>query len=67
MQHRYFRYVDKICLQVGHVFTDGDEAQWLDLVEKYLPDVEIEADDDDGDDDFEASLYRYIYYWLLAT
>lgn len=37
----------------------GQDAEWEKLVEKYLPDVELETDDDSSDDDFQPSIFRY--------
>ena len=36
----------------------GEDPEWLKLVEKYLPDVDLDDDEEGGDDDFEPSIFR---------
>ena len=36
----------------------GDDDEWLKLVEKYLPDVDLDDDEEESDINFQPSIFR---------
>ncbi|XP_011405971.1 PREDICTED: gelsolin-like protein 2 [Amphimedon queenslandica] len=55
------QYLQKLRSDRGKCETEvfvGEDLEWLKLVEKYLPDVDLDDDDDGADDDFEPSIFR---------